>query len=154
MPAIYIHSFFATENDYESLHKTEHNRDINRHQWQESELTPLLEDTNSKHYAVLKGLNHLIALRKEQAAFHPNATQFTLHLEDTLFGFWRQSLMRDQSVFVVNNVTNQSQTLNLAQLNLIDMDEWREIISGQMITDLYGEMTLAPYQTVWITNRW
>ncbi|WP_029408538.1 alpha-amylase family glycosyl hydrolase [Thiomicrorhabdus sp. Milos-T2] len=154
VPAIYIHSFFATENDYESLHKTEHNRDINRHQWQESELTPLLEDTNSKHYAVLKGLNHLIALRKEQAAFHPNATQFTLHLEDTLFGFWRQSLMRDQSVFVVNNVTNQSQTLNLAQLNLIDMDEWREIISGQMITDLYGEMTLAPYQTVWITNRW
>jgi len=154
VPAIYIHSFFATENDYESLHKTGHNRDINRHQWQESELTPLLEDTSSKHYAVLNGLNHLIALRKEQAAFHPNATQFTLHLDDTLFGFWRQSLMRDQSVFVVNNVTNQSQTLNLAQLNLIDMDEWREIISGQMITDLYGEMTLAPYQTVWITNRW
>lgn len=154
VPAIYLHSFFATENDYESLAKTGHNRDINRHQWQESELTPLLEDSTSKHYAVLNGLKRLIMLRKEQAAFHPNATQFTLHLDDTLFGFWRQSLMRDQSVFVVNNVTNQSQTLNLAQLNLIDMDEWREIISGQMITDLYGEMTLAPYQTVWITNRW
>lgn len=154
VPAIYIHSFFATENDYESLAKTEHNRDINRHQWQESELTPLLEDTSSKHYAVLSGLNRLISLRKQHAAFHPNATQFTLHLDDALFGFWRQSLMRHQSIFVVNNVTNQSQTLNLAQLNLIDMDEWKEIITDEMITDLYGEMTLAPYQMVWITNRW
>jgi len=154
VPAIYIHSFFATENDYESLEKTEHNRDINRHQWQEDALTPLLEDVNSKHYAVLSGLNRLIALRKKHAAFHPNATQFTLHLDDALFGFWRQSLTRHQSVFVINNVTNQSQTFSLAQLNLIDMDEWKEIITDQMITDLYGEMVLAPYQAVWITNRW
>lgn len=154
VPAIYIHSFFATENDYETLEKTAHNRDINRHQWQENALTPLLEDVNSKHYAVLSGLNRLIALRKKQAAFHPNATQFTLHLDDGLFGFWRQSLMRDQSIFVVNNVTNQSQHFCLAQLNLIDMDEWKEIITDEAITDLYGEMVLAPYQTVWITNRW
>ncbi|MEA1987594.1 MAG: hypothetical protein U9N57_00125 [Pseudomonadota bacterium] len=117
-------------------------------------MTPLLEDVNSKHHAVLSGLNRLIALRKKHAAFHPNATQFTLHLDDALFGFWRQSLMRDQSIFVINNVTNQSQTFSLSQLNLIDMDEWKEIISDEMITDLYGEMILAPYQTVWITNRW
>ena len=154
IPAIYVHSFFATENDYEMLEQTEHNRDINRHKWRAEELYPLLDKPESLHAKVLSGLNKLINLRKQQAAFHPNATQFTLHLPDELFGFWRQSLMRHQSIFVVNNVTNQSQSLSLAQLNLIDMDEWKEIISGEMITDLYGEYVLAPYQTVWITNRW
>jgi len=146
--------FFATENDYEKLQQTDHNRDINRYQWQEQELKPLLEDSSTIHNQVLTGLNRLISLRKQHAAFHPNATQFTLHLDDALFGFWRQSLMRDQSIFVVNNVTNKPQTLSLAQLNLIDMDEWKEIISDEVIGDLLGEMTLAPYQTVWSTNRW
>ena len=154
VPAIYVHSFFATENDYEAVAKTEHNRDINRHRWQENELNTLLTDESTLNHKVLSGLNRLISLRKQHAAFHPNATQFTLHLDDSLFGFWRQSLMRHQSIFVINNVTNQSQTFSLAQLNLIDMDEWKEIITDEMITDLYGEMILAPYQTVWITNRW
>lgn len=154
IPAIYIHSFFATENDYEMLEQTEHNRDINRHKWQSNELSTVLKNSDSVNAKVLNGLNKLIALRKQQSAFHPNATQFTLHLPDELFGFWRQSLMRHQSIFVINNVTNQSQTLSLAQLNLIDMDDWKELISGQMITDLYGEFTLEPYQTLWITNRW
>ncbi len=154
VPAIYIHSFFATENDYEALEKTEHNRDINRHQWDLDALVEKLDDKDSINAKVLAGLNRLIGIRKQHAAFHPNATQFTLHLPDPLFGFWRQSLMRDQSIFVVNNVTNQKQTLSLAQLNLIDMDEWKELITGEMITDLYGEIELQPYQTVWITNRW
>ncbi|GAB6069147.1 alpha-amylase family glycosyl hydrolase [Thiomicrorhabdus hydrogeniphila] len=154
IPAIYIHSFFATENDYEMLEQTEHNRDINRHKWQSNALRTILENSDSVNAKVLNGLNKLIALRKQQSAFHPNATQFTLHLPDELFGFWRQSLMRHQSIFVINNVTNQSQTLSLAQLNLIDMDNWKELISGQMIDDLYGEFTLEPYQTLWITNRW
>ncbi|WP_202978307.1 alpha-amylase family glycosyl hydrolase [Thiomicrorhabdus sediminis] len=154
VPAIYIHSFLATENDYETLAKTEHNRDINRKKWPLEELQPLLDDPQSLHAQVLSGMKGLIELRKKQAAFHPNATQFTLHLDDGLFGFWRQSLMRNQSIFVVNNVTNQPQVLNLTQLNLIDMDEWKELISGQMIEDLYGQITLAPYQTVWISNLW
>lgn len=154
VPAIYVHSFFGTENDYDNLAITEHNRDINRRKWQENQLVPLLEDSNSMHSQVLAGLNNLISIRKQQAAFHPNATQFTLHLPDQLFGFWRQSLMRNQSIFVINNVTNKPQSLSLTQLNLIDMDEWKELISGEMVDDLFGEMVLQPYQTVWITNLW
>lgn len=154
VPAIYVHSFFGTENDYDNLAITEHNRDINRRKWQENQLVPLLEDSSSMHSQVLAGLNNLISIRKQQAAFHPNATQFTLHLPDQLFGFWRQSLMRNQSIFVINNVTNKPQNLSLTQLNLIDMDEWKELISGEMIDDLFGEMVLQPYQTVWITNLW
>lgn len=154
VPAIYIHSFFATENDYETVEKTEHNRDINRHKWQLNALTEKLDDKTSLNGQVLDGLNELIQIRKQHPAFHPNATQFTLHLPDELFGFWRQSLKRDQSIFVINNITNTSQTLSLAQLNLIDMDEWRELITGDMITDLYGEILLQPYQSIWISNRW
>ena len=154
VPALYIHSFFGTENDYEALEKTQHNRDINRHHWDSELLTIALDDSHSLHHKVLTKLSDLIKIRKKQRAFHPNATQFTLHLPDELFGFWRQSLRHDQSIFVINNVTDQPQILSLGQLNLIDMDEWKELLSGEMLPDLYGEFTLAPYQSAWITNRW
>lgn len=154
VPAIYIHSFFATENDYVTLAETEHNRDINRYKWHLDALESKLDNSNTLNNQVLSGLNELISIRKQHPAFHPNATQFTLHLPDELFGFWRQCLRRDQSVFVINNITNSVQTLCLAQLNLIDMDEWKELITGEMIVDLYGEIQLQPYQSIWISNRW
>ena len=53
----------------------------------------------------------MINLRKKQAAFHPNATQFTLQLNNDFFGIWRQSIDRSQSIFCISNLTkikNQS----------------------------------------------
>ncbi|CAA6827030.1 MAG: Sucrose phosphorylase (EC [uncultured Thiotrichaceae bacterium] len=154
VPAIYIHSFFATENDYEALESTQHNRDINRHQWEADLLSRQLDDPLTHHAKVMSGLNRLLQIRKQHAAFHPNAPQLTLQLPDALFGFWRQSLIRDQSIFVINNVTDQTQTLALSTLNLIDINEWRELLTDDVLTDLQGEMELAPYQSVWISNRW
>ncbi|MDA0651639.1 MAG: alpha-amylase, partial [Proteobacteria bacterium] len=81
-----------------------------------------------------------------------NATQFTLHLGDELFGFWRQSLDRRQSLFCVHNLTAEEQVLPLSRLNLVVNHSWRELISDAVITEDVREWTLAPYQTLWITN--
>jgi sucrose phosphorylase len=62
----------------------------------------------------------LLAMRQRQAAFHPNATQFTLHLGNQLFGFWRQSADRRQSIFCVSNISREPQTLQLSDINLIE----------------------------------
>ncbi|MCA9915645.1 MAG: alpha-amylase, partial [Anaerolineae bacterium] len=85
-------------------------------------------------------------------AFHPNATQFTMHLGLNLFGFWRQSMSRAQSIFSVSNITNETQILSLADLNLVSTDTWKDLISGKQYDEHYEQIELQPYQSVWLSN--
>ena len=152
IPGIYIHSLLATGNDSEKLERTGQSRSINRHQWDYEALKTELADEESQHNQVYTKLSELIAIRKQQAAFHPNATQFTLHLNEKLFGFWRQSMDRTQSIFCIYNITDEVQPLVMSDLNLIVTNDWRDLISGQVFNDTNDHLSLAPYQTVWITN--
>ncbi len=152
IPAFYIHSLVGTRNDYERMKNSGNNRAINRHQWSYPALKSELDNPHSSHHQVLQRLKHLIAIRARQPAFHPNAVQFTLHLGDALFGFWRQSMDRRQSIFCIYNVSAQTQTLNLRDINLIMTDNWRDLVSGQALDLIEASMTLSPYQAVWISN--
>ncbi|MDA7585534.1 sugar phosphorylase [Luminiphilus sp.] len=153
VPAFYLHSLLGTQNDVERVRHTGHNRAINRHQWQLSDLAAALDNPRSSHHRVLAALQKLILLRKQQLAFHPNATQFTLNLGDPLFGFWRQSTDRRQSIFCVYNVSDQPQMLSIQSLNLIATQDWYDLVSGQKFDDSMSQTCLAPYQSVWISNR-
>ena len=152
IPGIYIHSLLGTRNDYEKLKNTHHNRSINRHRWDYESLEIMLADETNPHAKVLSQMLSLIDKRTAQKAFHPNATQFTLHLGLSLFGFWRQSMDRRQSIFCVSNITDQSVELPISALNLIITESWFDLISGEEITDLTQAIELQPYQTVWISN--
>jgi len=153
IPAFYIHSLLATENDHERVENTGRLRSINRSQWQLDQLEQTLADPLSHHSKAFHELKRLIAIRRRQPAFHPNATQFTLHLGLQLFGFWRQSMRRDQSIFCIHNISDQIQQVALSDINLIGTDHWLDLISGMTIDDLSGSITLKPYQSVWLSNR-
>jgi sucrose phosphorylase len=152
IPGIYIHSLLATSNDLEKLEHTEQNRSINRHEWDEASLMTELSTPTSQHAQVSELLKKLIHLRKQQRAFHPNATQFTLHLGEKLFGFWRQSMDRRQSIFCIYNITDTEQPLRVANLNLVVTDRWWDLISGVILDSSSDTITVAPYQVLWITN--
>ena len=152
IPGIYIHSMLGTQNDYQKLANTHHNRSINRRRWHVGALEEALADKDLHHAKVLSTLKYLLDLRIKQSAFHPNATQFTLHLGLQLFGFWRQSQDRKQSIFCVSNVSDQPISLPLSELNLIITESWVELITNEEITELTHELILTPYQTVWISN--
>ncbi len=154
VPAFYIHSLLATPNDWEKVKTTGHNRSINRHQWAMAALDQALSNPASPQSIVLKELCRRIQIRRQQGAFHPNATQYTLHpLNRALFAFWRQSMSRDQSIFCVFNLSDRPQRLDLANLNLVVTDPWCDLLSGQCITDIYDSYILQPYQCAWITNK-
>jgi sucrose phosphorylase len=153
IPAFYIHSLLGTENDCDRMENTGRFRSINRAQWQIDRLESALADPQSHHHKVFSELKRLIAIRRRQPAFHPNATQFTLHLGLKLFGFWRQSMRRDQSIFCIHNITDEIQEVSLAEINLIGTDHWQDLISGMAIDDLSGSVALKPYQSVWLSNR-
>ncbi len=152
IPSIYLHSLLGTRNDYERLEHAGHYRAINRHQWNWQALQAELEDEVSEHARTFAELKALLRVRGAQQAFHPNATQFTLHLGSELFGFWRQSADRRQSIFCISNISVQPQSLDLADINLIDAADWVDLLSGSPIEDTGGRLELAPYQTVWISN--
>ena len=152
IPGIYIHSLLGTRNDYEKLKNSNNNRAINRHRWNYDSLKSNLSDPEDHHCIVLASIKRLLDIRIQQAAFHPNATQFTLHLGLQLFGFWRQSQNKKQNIFCISNITESTIELPLDELNLIITESWFELISGEKIKALDEIINLQPYQTVWISN--
>ena len=152
IPGIYIHSLVGTRNDYQRMENTGHYRALNRHQWDFDALRAALADESSHHARVFGQIKALLSIRSRQAAFHPNATQFTLHLGPALFGFWRQSMNRRQSIFCISNITDQPQVATLSDINLIDTEDWQDLIGGEQYVSRDGLLQLAPYQTVWISN--
>ena len=152
VPALYIHSLLATPNDHQGVLETGRNRSINRHRWDLEALQKRLADPETPQARVMKALKHLIRVRRRQPAFHPNATQYTLHLGERLFGFWRQSARREQSIFAVHNLSSRRQMLPLSSLNLVSTDSWHDLISGDAVEELQGKIALAPYQSLWLTN--
>ena len=153
VPAFYLHSLVATCNDTEKVTETGSNRAINRHSWDADQLEAYLSDQGSHHSRVFEVLKKLIALRAKQPAFHPNATQFTLHLGEEVFAFWRQSIGREQSIFAINNITASELVIPLSSINLIVTDKWQDLITGEIFDEHHGDLLLKPYQTVWISNR-
>ncbi|SEK20252.1 sugar phosphorylase [Pacificibacter marinus] len=152
VPAFYIHSLLATPNDVEAADKSGMNRAINRHRWDYAELRAKLDDPSSVHAQVLTALKQRISVRTAQKAFHPNATQFTLQLGDKIFGLWRQSLNRDQSIFALHNVSDTPQDVPLLSINLIDGEDWYDLLSNEKLDLSSGEVHFAPYQARWISN--
>ena len=60
---------------------------------------------------------------------------------------------REQSIFCVHNVSDTPQPLLLSDINLIDTEHWSDLLSGTRYDSVDQAITLAPYQSVWITNR-
>jgi len=153
IPAFYIHALLATPNDREAVEKTGHNRAINRHRWDYGRLQALLEEPESDQHVVLQEMLRRIGIRRRQRAFHPNATQFTLQLDERVFGLWRQSLDRDQSIFALHNVSAETVEIDPLAINLIEGEEWVDLLSGERVEPSGGPIGFAPYQCRWITNR-
>ena len=151
IPACYIHSLLATPNDHAAVARRGINRAINRHQWDYTELQARLAEPDSDQSQVLAELQRRLRLRARQPAFHPNATQMTLQLDDRLLAVWRQSLDRNQSVFALHNVSAEAVEIDAYALNLIDGEDWRDLLSGESV-DPDGRIAMAPYQVRWVSN--
>jgi sucrose phosphorylase len=141
----------ATPNDHDSVEKRGMNRAINRHRWDYPDLRDRLDRPDTDQAQVMAGLRARLQLRRRQPAFHPNATQFTINTaDDRVFGLWRQSLDRRQSVFALHNVSAQSVSLPSTCLNLIEDEDWIDLLSGDRIDE--DDIPLSPYQCRWISN--
>ena len=153
IPAFYVQSFLAAENDEARAAKTGQNRSLNRKQWRAEHIDDQLAASETPMAQVFFELRRRLAIRTRHKAFHPDATQFTLHIKPGMFGFWRQSLDRRQSLFVVTNITRENKRLSLRDMNLFADTRWVDLLSGVTVNPENEELDLVPYQTVWISNE-
>ena len=81
---IYIH-YLEQKNNINLYNKTKIIRSINRSTYDYADIKKMLKSNSSHTSKIYNNIIKLIKVRKNQAAFHPNATQYTLNLGNKFF---------------------------------------------------------------------
>jgi sucrose phosphorylase len=149
IPGIYFHSLVGSRNDYAGLEATGTARAINRKKLSVEPFLEELADPGSLRQAVFRKYMSLLEIRTREKAFHPAGGQQVLDLDFTLFGVLRTSPDGEEHILAIQNITAQPQQISLSAAGIdgFQNNPRVDVISGQQAAT---EITLAPYQTVWL----
>jgi sucrose phosphorylase len=155
VPGVYLHSLLGTPNDHKRVEVTGMTRAINRHQWDIDELSALLEVHESSTSILMNEYTRRIQVRREQPAFHPDAEQMVLDLDDEVLGIMRVS-ESGQKIVALYNFTKTFRMVNNGVLRALlgsDMDHWIDLLSDQKLVQDDGGLKLKPYACHWLTVK-
>ena len=146
VPATYIHSLLGSPNWLEGVKQTGRARTINRAKLDIEAVVSELNDPDSFRAKVFFPYIKLIKTRKEEEAFHPNASFEILGVDPRLFAIKRSS--QNQSIYALTNVSSTSVPLSLSGYDV--PEKMLDLITGGKInTDSH---TLRPYQYLWLST--
>lgn len=150
IPAVYIHCLTATPNDTLGVERTGMTRAVNRRKWDLGELEYRINDAASDSGKVFPLFTRLLALRRNQVAFHPDAPQRMCHLGEAVFGFERTAVDDSQRILVLANLT--AETIRLPLDDLPDGLTERDELLG-MNTPVFSAdaLELEPYAIFWFS---
>ncbi len=151
IPGVYIHSLMATPNDTLGVERTGLTRAVNRRQWDRGELENLMASRDSEAGQVFHTYRRLLRIRKMQKAFHPNAAQKVLDLDNGLFGLQRTSLDGAQTILCLFNCTACAASIDLTRLPL-PIDDWTELLGTAELRFSEQQLVLPPYAACWFSN--
>jgi sucrose phosphorylase len=155
VPAIYVHSYFGSRNDYEGVERTGRYRSINRETFRRAELERALRDPASLRARVYRAYRRLLEVRKHHPAFHPNGPQRVLSLDPGVFAVLRTAPDGTERILCLHNVTASDLTLSIdcTKQNLRGSGHWRDLLSDHVVFgDDVFETTLDAYQIVWLAE--
>ncbi|MCG9664302.1 sugar phosphorylase [Vibrio mediterranei] len=140
VPAIYYHSLLGSENDLQGMIDSGINRRINREKFELESLEAELDEEGSLRQKVYKEMVRLLNIRKQHKAFSPTSTQSVLELSPQLFG-----LQRGEGNDAIRFIVNLSENTQHVSLD----NGGQDLVSGATFD---AQLTLNPYQFVWLTN--
>ncbi len=147
IPAVYFHSLVGSPNDAAAVARSGQNRRINRHKYDRDELDRALSNPHSLQRRVFDGYRRLLAIRRQQTAFHPNANQTALDLPGNgLLGFVRDS-ESGQSLAVLANLTDQPRTIDPSA---VDVDVRNDCLAMERL-EQGKAIPMRPFQVRWLT---
>jgi sucrose phosphorylase len=142
VPGIYIHSLLGSRNDVIGLNQLGYNRAINRAKLQVRDIVEELNDSSSHRFQVLSRFRALLAIRRMEPAFSPNASQRIEKIDSRLITF-----VRNETLLVVINISQETVTLSTQS---ILSGLCHDLISGASVSE---RITLSPYQVMWLSNE-
>ena len=134
IPAIYVNSLLGTTNDRDAVRADDSRRSINRRAVSGSDLPP---ETPEWRREIYRGLLRRAAVRRGQAAFHPDGAQ-RAHGDGPLLRVVRTS---PDGARVVELIANVGDTAIPVPGGPIGVD----LLTGEPVPS-----ELAPYGTVWV----
>jgi glucosylglycerate phosphorylase len=154
MPGIYIHSLLGSRNDLKGVEQTGRYRSINREKLQRDEVEQQLSNPDSLRYQVFKQLKRLLKIRTAEAAFHPNAPQKVLFLDERVFSLQRTSRDGKENIISLVNVSNKHVSLqfNVNELGGHSPIQFIDLVTKERVGIKEGNVSvlLQPYQVMWL----
>ena len=149
IPAIYVHSLFGSRNFYAGVEQTGRYRSINREKFQRAVLESALADPTSLRAQVFAAYRHLLAVRAQHRAFHPNGPQRVLDVHPAIFAVERTSPEGAETVVCLHNVSAQPVTCTVPVLNTAAC---HDLLSDAIfpIENSACIVQLTPYQVAWL----
>ena len=140
IPAIYVHSLFASSNDHAGVAASGAARSINRHKFDPVEdLEAELDDATSRAARCLQAMHELIETRSGQAAFHPDVPQRIVDTPANVVGVDRYR-DGDPAVRVYVNVSGEDTVIA----------DSGDVLLGRRATVNAGSITLGPWGQAWV----
>lgn len=143
VPAIYVQSILGSRNDEAGVERLGYNRAINRQKYERHAIESQLLDENSLRQQVYKQLSHLINVRKNHRAFHPDSSFITQCINGSVLEIKRTS-KEGNHVTALFNLSHHRQQITLPGNNIQDL------ISGIKINGKQS-YEIQPYQVLWLS---
>lgn len=144
VPAVYIQSILGSRNDYEGVERLGYNRAINRKKYTAGQVDLELNNKQSIRHKIYSRLSELIAIRRGERAFHPDAQAMIESLDEQILKIVRVA-ENGEKITALFNFSHNVHTVYEKVLSGV------ELLSGQAIDGT--ELTLNPWQVMWIKEN-
>lgn len=145
VPAFYVHSLLTSPADHAAVNASGHRRDINRSQICRADADRRLATGQSS--MIFDRLTALIALRRLQPAFAPDAAQVVHRLDDRVIAIERHC--DEQTMLALHNVCDEPVAVALPGSAVPPGDApWFDLVSAAPVRP--GELVLDPWQVAWL----
>ncbi|WP_440916305.1 alpha-amylase family glycosyl hydrolase [Candidatus Pelagibacter sp.] len=148
IPAIYFNSIFGTANDEAKFIITGNNRDVNRYKWNLKNISNKLKDSKTKQNKFYTSICNLLKIRRNQKAFHPNASRINIDFGRKIYGFKRISENKKQTILCVTNLSSKIQTIKIVKKN----QKMKNLLNSKINIMNKKFLILKPFETIWLSN--
>ena len=150
IPGVYFNSLTGTGNDYEGLRTSGQARRINRRKHRLEELEAAITHRGSLQQLIFDAYRKLLATRRRQPAFHPEANQELLDPgNQAVLVFERASIDGGQSILVVANMSHETERVRLPSFY---GDRWTRDLLDDRTQLTSRDFVLAPLQVCWLES--
>jgi sucrose phosphorylase len=152
IPAVYFHSLCGTPNYDKGVKETGQNRRINRRKWDRQELNHLLNDQEKNSGGIFEWYTSVLRRRASCPAFHPDAAQEILDFGKKVFALERKSIDGNQAILCLFNFSDKEVEIKQKEIVLtyFPNEKARDLIKGGELILQKGNLTLRPYQALWL----